>query len=236
MYGNQDGPMTDEQLKTLMEEAAQAYRVPADPPLDRMWARVEREHFDAPKPASRPWAPGVWRARRWLAPAVGIAATLAIGFGLGRFTAQDTLPLVTDAGQRQVADAANTGAEGTLRAPNDADSHVSDPLQRTTSAYLDDAELLLASLPRDAKGVDAAFVRDAHRLLTTTRVLLDSPVGADPRLRDMLEDLELILAQVARLQAAPRPDELTFIAEAMDERDMVPRLRTVAAALSYSDY
>lgn len=233
MQGNEDGPMTDERLKALMDDAARTYRVPADPPLERIWTRVEEEHFGT-------W--GARRARRWLAPAVGIAATLLIGIGIGRFTATGEPSLMgitgSDAAPRQMTDAvsANGAPRALDGAAGDVGSRVSDPLQRTTSAYLDDAELLLASMPREAKGVDAAFVRDAHRLLTTTRVLLDSPVGADPRLRDMLEDLELILAQVARLQEAPRPDELTFIAEAMDERDMVPRIRTVAAALSYSDY
>lgn len=233
MHGNEDGSMTDEQLKALMDDAARTYRVPADPPLERIWTRIESEHF------------GSWSARgarRWLAPAVGIAATLLVGIGIGRFTATGAEGLTgivgRDAATRQVADGAGSaGAPGTLDGNGqDVGSRVSDPLQRTTSAYLDDAEMLLASMPREAKGVDSAFVRDAHRLLTTTRVLLDSPVGTDPRLRDMLEDLELILAQVARLRSAPRPDELTFIAEAMDERDMVPRIRSVAAALSYSDY
>jgi hypothetical protein len=111
-----------------------------------------------------------------------------------------------------------------------------DPLKRTTSEYLDEAALLLVSLPRDVQSVDASFVSDARQMLTRTRLLLDSPMAADPKMRDMLEDLELLLAQVVRLRAAPRAEELTFIAGAMDERDMVPRLRTVAAALSYSDY
>ena len=61
-------------------------------------------------------------------------------------------------------------------------------------------------------------------------------MGADPRLRDVLEDLELVLAQVVRLKATPRTEELTFIAEAVNERDVVPRIRTVAAAISNSDF
>ena len=45
-----------------------------------------------------------------------------------------------------------------------------------------------------------------------------------------------MLAQVSRLRTAPRADELTFIAEAMDERDMVPRLRIVTASYTASGY
>jgi hypothetical protein len=228
MGNQQDEPMTDEQLQQLMTEAAETYRVPKDPPLDSMWARIEREHFDAPAGTAggadadvSVLAPRSGRTtRRWFAPAAGIAATLIIGFGVGRVTAPGSEPIVPVVAV----------------VPADSQRSFADPLQRTTSEYLDDAELLLASLPRDAQNVDPRFVEAARQLLTTTRLLLDSPVGSDPRLRDMLEDLELVLAQMARLRAAPRAEELTFIAEAMDERDMVPRLRTVAAALSNSDY
>lgn len=231
MSTDQDGPMTDERLQRLMEEAAPTYRLPKDPPLDAMWARIEREHFDASThtaaavthPNTLPLR-GARGIRRWLAPAAGIAATLLVGIGIGRFTSQPAadLPLVADA--RDAADSVG-GARIDV-----------DPLNRTTSEYLDEAALLLVSLPRDVQSVDASFVSDARQMLTRTRLLLDSPMAADPKMRDMLEDLELLLAQVVRLRAAPRAEELTFIADAMDERDMVPRLRTVAAALSHSDY
>lgn len=220
--------MTDEKLQSLLNEAKDTYRVPADPPLDAMWARIEREHFegvsDVPTLQSSGRANGV--ARRWWAPIVAIAATLAIGVGIGRFTAPGAptvgeLPMVRDVS----AQAASLG---------------SDPLQRATSEYIDETVTLLAALPRDSiatlVGGNTKFVAQAALLLGTTRLLLDSPAASDPRLRDLLEDLELVLAQVARLRTTPRAEELTFIAEAMDERDVVPRLRTVAASLSASGY
>jgi hypothetical protein len=220
--------MTDQRLQELMDEAAKRYRVPKDPPLEAMWARIEHEHFDAPEQADgsrgggtrqprvapRPW-------RRWAMPMAGIAATLLIGFGIGRYTAApDPAELV--------ADATLPAATEVLPVPG--------PLQRTTFDYLDAAELLLASMPREANGMNARFVSEASQLLVTTRLLLDSPLGEDPQLRAVLEDLELVLAQMARLRTAPRDEELTFIAAAMDERDVVPRLRSVAAALTHTDY
>lgn len=202
--------MTDELLQEMIKEAAASYRVPKDPPFDAMWARIEREHF------------GASPARRWLVPAAGIAATLLIGIGIGRYTAAAGPSLAGDA--------------GVPTAVIERSSNLADPLQRTTSAYLDDAEVLLASLPKDSRGLDPSFVTNAREMLTRTRVLLDSPVASDPQLREVLEDLELVLAQAVRLRAASRAQDLTFIAEAMDERDMVPRLRTAAASLSHSDY
>lgn len=202
--------MTDERLQEMIKEAAASYRVPKDPPFDAMWARIEREHFGAsPK-------------HRWLVSAAGIAAALLVGIGIGRYTAPAGPSLAGDA--------------GVPTAVIERSSNLTDPLQRTTSAYLDDAEVLLASLPKDSRGLDPSFVTNAREMLTRTRVLLDSPVASDPQLREVLEDLELVLAQAVRLRAASRAQDLTFIAEAMDERDMVPRLRTAAASLSHSDY
>jgi hypothetical protein len=52
-----------------------------------------------------------------------------------------------------------------------------------------------------------------------------------------LEDLELVLAQVAQLPAASRRNaaELEIINEALEERDVVPRIRTAVASLSGDD-
>ncbi len=231
--------MTDERLNELMAEAKHSYRVPAEPPLDTMWARIEREHFDASgrEVAADAWTmdggPARWPMRtrgprRWLAPAVGIAATLLVGVGIGRFTAP--------ASPADVVAELPVAQDATMPVAHD----VAEPLQRATSEYIDDAVSLLASFRRDlrASGTpsDARFVAQATLLLGTTRLLLDSPAASDPQLRDLLDDLELVLAQVAKLRTEPRPEELTFITEAMDERAVVPRLRTVAASLSASGY
>lgn len=209
--------MHDDRLQQLIRDAAPDYRVPADPPVDALWARIEAEHFDRASHGTPRF--GAWR--RWGPIAAGIAATLVAGFGIGRFTAPSADPFLDPVAVAAVARPVATVAE---------------PLQRTTSQYLDDAALLLASLPSDAGRTDARFTNHAVQLLTMTRLLLDSPAAADLRLRELLEDLELVLAQVARLDAAPRAEELTFITTAMDERDVVPRLRTVAAAMSSANF
>lgn len=227
---NDEGSMMKEETLTeLLDEAQASYRVPPEAPFDALWERIERDAFDEPR-ALAPMAPrhGTARPRRsWLAPLVGIAATLIVGFGLGRFTAPAPDPVVSRA--------AAPVASVTPLAPV---SDVAEPLQRATYEYLARAVALLDSLPRTSPGEplrsDTRFVADASQLLGTTRLLLDSPAASDPRMRDLLEDLELVLAQVSRLRTAPRADELTFIAEAMDERAVVPRLRTVTASYTAS--
>jgi len=227
--------MKDERLDELMLDAKESYRVPPAADLDAMWARIEHEHFDVPKaivphgdaPLVLDGAPRRGsRQLRWVAPSVGIAATLLLGVGLGRLTAPTaaplSLPMVAEV-PASVPPAAN----------------VAEPLQRVTYEYVARTVALLDSLPASgaaALGGDARFMANATQLLGTTRLLLDSPAATDPRLRDLLEDLELVLAQVAGLRTAPRADELTFIAEAMTERDVVPRLRTVAASYTASGY
>ena len=238
MTSDDGGPMThdpmDDHLHDLLRTARESYRVPPAADLDALWPRIEAEHFDTP----RALAPVVAEAlvldatpirrhrRGWLAPAAGLAATLLIGVGIGRFTATPIViapPVVGDLSPALTPTAGN----------------VAEPLQRATYEYVARTVALLDSLPRTRSarlGGDARFVADAQQLLSTTRLLLDSPAATDPKLRALLEDLELVLAQVASLRPAPRADELTFIAEAMSERDVVPRLRTVAATYIASGY
>lgn len=229
--------MTDERLDDLLKEARTSYRVPPAAPFDAMWERIERDAFTATSQGDVSLLDGVRRdaprRRGWLAPLAGIAATLVVGFGLGRFTAAPRPDIVV--GGTPVRSTPATPAATVAPA-----SDVAEPLQRATYEYLARAVALLDSIPRSARGAslggDARFVADASQLLGTTRLLLDSPAASDPRMRDLLEDLELVLAQVSRLRTAPRADELTFIAEAMDERDMVPRLRIVTASYTASGY
>src|SRR4030095_11354752 len=82
----------------------------------------------------------------------------------------------------------------------------------------------------------ACGVRRAGELLSTTRLLLDSPAAAsDPRLKNLLEDLELVLAQLARLPAEHGKTELNLIREALVQRDVVPRLRSAVVSISSDD-
>jgi hypothetical protein len=211
--------MDDTQLQALIKASAPDVRPLDDHSVDALWSQIESAHFDAigdsaPRGATR-------RAMRWATqtawrPLLAVAATLTIGFGLGRFTApapDAQLPAFTVV----------------------SDASVPEPLRRTTSRYLDDAALLLASLP-EGSASDLAFTDQASTLLNRTRLLLDAPATAkNPQLRVLLEDLELVLAQVARLRTAASAEDLSFIASALNERDVVPRLRTVAAAMSSTD-
>jgi hypothetical protein len=98
------------------------------------------------------------------------------------------------------------------------------------------AEALLTAY-RGAEGTtrDPQALRDAARwardVLSSTRLLMDSPAGRDPQMRTLLSDLELILAQIVQLSGTTlQARERELIDRAMRERDLLPRLRSVVPA------
>jgi hypothetical protein len=208
--------MDDNWLDEVLNDAVRTYRPPPDAALDAIWSRVETEAFTA-QPVKR--APG------WRVFAGAIAATLVLGVLIGRGTANHDLsaPLASSS-SRTPAQLASTPA--------------ADPYQQTTQEFLGRTAVLLAALPGPGKpGInDEKRTEQARQLLATTRLLLDSPVGHEPRMKDLLEDLELVLAQVARLQPQRPGEALTLINEALEERDVVPRIRSAVADLSGSDH
>lgn len=207
--------MTDEQLDDLIGAARERYRIPPAPDLEGMWRGIEgRRAAIRHAPSTR----GV--PRRRLALGAALAAALVLSFSLGRWSAP--LP-------------ANTLAPAIAQGPAAPTASPVAPVTSVTSELLGQTAELLTALPvNDASPAsDRRFAQQAGELLATTRLLLDSRGGdADPALRQLLEDLELILAQVARLRAAETRTERELITEALQQQDLVPRIRTIAAGLS----
>jgi hypothetical protein len=56
----------------------------------------------------------------------------------------------------------------------------------------------------------------------------------DPRTRLLLEDLELVLAEIAQLSPRSRAEDLELIREGIEQGDVMPRLRTAVPAGSAS--
>jgi hypothetical protein len=197
--------MTEEKLQELLQEASRSWRVPPEPRVADMWKTIEAAHFDRPRQRLTP---------HWWVLVSAVAAALIFGVAIGRYSAIDR------SAEPRVASAAG----------------VAEPYGTQTSELLGQTAVLLAALPREASegNGQTRFAAQAEQLLVTTRLLLDSPVASDQRLRVLLEDLELVLAQVAQLPAASRRNqaELDIITDALEERDVVPRIRTAVASLS----
>src|SRR5690242_7422352 len=210
--------MTDDRFDELMRDAAQTYNRPPEAPLDEMWGAVERTAWGT-GPAAR--AP-LFSMR---APGWAIAATLIVGIGLGR--ASLMLNRATPA-QPTIQTPSVVSTVAGVR----TDSSAAEPYEAETSRYLGQTAALLIALPSEMRAgrADDQFVARAGELLTRTRLLLDSPAASDPSMRSLLDDLELVLAQVVRLQNnGTSRTELDLINRALEQRDVIPRLRTAVA-------
>lgn len=104
--------------------------------------------------------------------------------------------------------------------------------QVATQKHLQDAEALLTSYSlegRDAR-MDAQFAGWARGLLSNTRLLLDSPAGDDPRRAKLLQDLELVLAQIVQLSPNAAAQERDLIQGSISNGHVMTRLRSAIPA------
>lgn len=205
--------MEDHKLDQLLEEARTSYRVPPAPAVEAIWQAVEAEAF-APRIQTR-------RTLDWRIAGMLAAASLVIGIFGGRWSTS-VAPTATMA-------AAATETEV---------SNVAGPYERTTEEVLGRSAVLFAALRTpDSRSVNTLQVSDqAQRLLGNVRLLLDSPAAADPQMQTLLLDLELTLAQVARIQPARGESDLTLINDAVAHRDIVPRIRSAVVEMSAGSY
>jgi len=144
--------------------------------------------------------------RPWLRWGLAAAAVLAIGVGLGRVSMQHQQTIVV--------------------APGDLAYRVA------AAQYLSRTEALLTGFRSEARTgrIDVQFAGQARDLLTTTRLMLDSPAAEGPRLRSLLEDLELVLAQIAQVPQGSDRADLQLINQGLEQRSVLLRLRTANPA------
>ena len=97
------------------------------------------------------------------------------------------------------------------------------------------AEALLTAYRRGDAAPDPQAMQQAARwardVLSSTRLLMDSPAARDPQMRALFSDLELVLVQVVQLSGAPlQAAERDLIERALRDRDLLPRLRSAVPA------
>ncbi|MGQ0703141.1 MAG: hypothetical protein ACT4PM_08425 [Gemmatimonadales bacterium] len=203
--------MDEKELQEHLEDLKTTWRVPREVPLTEMWDAIEARAFPAPRKGSP-----------WIRTILPMAATLVLGFGIGQFAPALLGP--EESREPQVAELSSA-------APPSRRATESVPFVGVANNYLDRVTALLVTLNEESRR-GQSLERTSERardLLATTRLLLDAPEITDPRLRDLLEDLELVLAQIARLPTrAPDPD-VYLIDQALDEREVLPRLRVMLA-------
>lgn len=199
--------MNEQDIERGLAELKRTWRAAGEPPLDQMWERIEERAFAVPvKVAARaPWT-------RTLLP---LAAMLLLGFGIGQLSPR----------MFRAPGAAPDSAMTALAAADD-----SRPFVGVATDYLEQVTALLVTVVGTSRGQPVAYsTSQARDLLATTRLLMDAPKPLDPKLRVLLEDLELVLAQIARLPARPDAPDVYLIDQALDQRDVIPRLRVFLA-------
>ena len=208
--------MTEDRLNELLDDARRTWPLPPEPDYQAMWGRIERESFGARRPDL-----GTARTPSWRTFSLGLAAALMMGVALGRFTTDQATPEPAVTAQA---------------APVETASPSSNAYDKVASELLGRTVVLLTALPSEARNSSGErFSNHATELLTSTRLLLDSPAASDPRFKDLLEDLELVLAQIAMLQSGRTRQEIDLITDALEERDVVPRIQSAVARLARGD-
>jgi hypothetical protein len=101
-----------------------------------------------------------------------------------------------------------------------------------TVRHLGQAETLLTSFRADGGegGDDLTLATSgwARELLGETRLLLDLPLERAPREVELLEDLELVLAQIARLGPDGPAFERDMVADGLERLGTIARLRAAS--------
>jgi hypothetical protein len=94
--------------------------------------------------------------------------------------------------------------------------------------HLVQVEALLTSFKGDLNQgrMDAQIASWGKELLSNTRLLLDSPVAADPVRRKLLQDLELVLVQIVQLSPGASARDRDLIKGALTDDQVLTRLRT----------
>lgn len=198
----------EDKFAEWLQEAAKAYHAPQPTPREEMWRRIEAGR-------ARRAARRVVELRPWLRWTLAAAAVLFVGIGIGRWTGRQETGGV---GGRPVA-TNDTAGQDLL-------------YQIAATQYLSRTEAFLTGFRSDLRAgrAGARFTGQARDLLTTTRLLLDSPAADDPRLRTLLEDLELVLVQISQLAAGRDTHDADLITQGMDQHNVLPKLRSAIPA------
>jgi hypothetical protein len=206
--------MLDDRLDDQLQTAAREYNEPPETPREEMWDRIvaarAAEKTEKTETRILPFRPlRHLRPLRW---AAGIAALLALGIGLGRLSMPEPRLVAPGPVATQAAPRLNTAA-----------------YQLATTEHLSQSEAFLtlfrASL-RGSGGNEQLAAATARQLLATNRLLLDSPAAKDRKTRLLLQDLELVLAEIAQLSPQSRSRDLDLITQGLERGGVMSRLRT----------
>ncbi len=238
--------MTEDRMDDLIRDLARDYNRPDAPPREEMWARVSAGRH-RPAAVPRRWS-------RWMASVAAAAAVLVVGIAIGRMMERSqgrgsSPERVAQAPRRDTAVSApveatqpqETAVRPTSKRRELVASRSSAPLPDTRalaarlvlSEQLAGTEAMLTAFRAQARtgAVDAQITSWARDVLATTRTLRGSAAGSDPTMQRLLDDLELVLVQIAQYTSTNphHAEDLELIQQAIERHGVIGRLRTLPA-------
>jgi hypothetical protein len=242
----------------LIARAARDYNEPGSVPRDEMWNRIVEARRS--QRAAQPIAIPARRSRYWMWPSVGVAAAglVAIGIAIGRNAERARVQAPRAAAQRESAAtppdrvATNPASEVPGR-PGAIDS--STPNGRTTEVrspvvgdqgnagslayrlavvnHVVGSEAMITAFRASARRgeTDAQLAKWSRDLLGQTRLLESSAPSDDVTMKRLLEDLELVLAQIVQYtnRGTHSPDDLGLIERSIRRRSVMSNIRNISA-------
>ena len=243
----------------LIVRAARDYNEPGPVPRDEIWNRIaeaRRSQTDAP-PTSLPerrrryW--GVW-------PGVGVAAAglVAVGIAIGRgvertpvhddqgkqaplaTVPRDTLHAGPDLVTTAPVQVAGKSDSVTDNARGDAPSSLGDQPNSMNVAYrlavvnhVVGSEAMITAFRASARrgDVDPQLAKWSRDLLGETRLLESAAPADDATMKRLLDDLELVLAQIVQYsnRGMHSPEDLDLIEQSIRRRSVISNIRNLSA-------
>jgi hypothetical protein len=204
--------MMDDRLDEQLKDLAAEYNPPPETPREEIWAAIQKNRIAYREPRRFGWKPLVWGG-------LAAAAVLAIGIMIGKGTSGSP--------GDDVAGAAPT--RGPAIDPNDPDR----AFKVAAVQYLGETEEFLTVFRADVRQgqIDQNASERARQLLSSNRLLMDSPAAKDPEIGRLLEDLELVLAEISRVSGSDAvQEEAGLIDDGIEEGGLLDRLRTAVPA------
>jgi hypothetical protein len=199
--------MSEGRFERFWRDAARSYHRPPETPQEEMWSRIAAARKE------RRSRPGTWGVRvRWMRWGVAAAAVLAVGVAIGRHTAPGELDPPSLASDTPAGEAAMAYRVAAL-----------DHMQQVET-FLTVFRAEAAAYPMESAA------GTARELLVGTRLLLGSPAAQNAQLAALLEDIELVLSQIALYSGSDGHEELDLIDQGIERRGVLIRLRAIAPA------
>ncbi len=230
MTGHDEHDERDEApLTGAAAEAAAAYQRASDiVPREAMWEAIQARRSRGVAPTAAPSggatvvslaaaratsAAPVARVPRW-AYAAAATVLLTLGIGIGR---QMTHTSLVPIGQVALVDTSGASAVA---------------WQVASTEHFGQAETMLTWLSSTPEARSQAQLSAWSRdLLASTRLLLDSPAGRDPKRRALLQEMELLLVQLVESGPAMGPEDRTIMDELLSRSSLLlTRIRTAVPA------